>query len=90
MHQPPEDPRTAVEIPQATKQRLGLDGKRSWIICDEANRFIWPGPDLRPVSRTKKDKFTYGFLPQKLLNTIKLKVNYLRKGRNLKIVSREE
>ena len=43
---PPHDPEAAVEIPLATKMRLGLDDDRSWIILTEANRFTWPGPDL--------------------------------------------
>jgi hypothetical protein len=31
-HTPPRDPAHAVEIPLATKHRLGLDDERSWII----------------------------------------------------------
>jgi len=38
----------AVEISHETKRRLGLDDDRSWIVLTEANRFAWPGPDLRP------------------------------------------
>ncbi len=41
-HSPPSDPADAVEIPAATKRRLGLDDQRSWIILTESNRFIWP------------------------------------------------
>ena len=47
-HLPPADPSLAVEIPIATKRRLGLDDHRSWVVLGEANRFLWPGPDLRP------------------------------------------
>jgi hypothetical protein len=32
-----------------TKRRLGLDAEQSWIMITEANGFVWPGPDLRPV-----------------------------------------
>jgi hypothetical protein len=45
-HTPPGDPGEAVEIPLATKQRLGLDSEKSWVVCSEVNRFMWPGPDL--------------------------------------------
>ncbi len=45
-HAPPADASMAVEIPPATKRRLGLDSERSWVVLSEANRFIWPGPDL--------------------------------------------
>jgi hypothetical protein len=51
-HTPPANAQDAVEIPAATKTRLGLgadDGERSWIVISEANEFIWPGPDLRTV-----------------------------------------
>ena len=34
--------------PDTVKRRLELDDERSWIVLTEANRFIWPGPDLRP------------------------------------------
>lgn len=50
-HSPPENPGDAVEIPQATKVRLGLDSERSWIVVSEGNSFVWPGPDLRPQTR---------------------------------------
>lgn len=49
-HTPPQHPEEAVEIPSAVKRRLGLDEDRSWIMVSEINRFVWPGPDLRPVS----------------------------------------
>ena len=34
-HTPPLDLSAAVEIPLATKQRLGLDSQRSWVVCSE-------------------------------------------------------
>ena len=51
-HSPPADPETAIEIAAVTKARLGLDPQRSWIVCNEANVFAWPGPDLRAAGRT--------------------------------------
>jgi mRNA-degrading endonuclease toxin of MazEF toxin-antitoxin module len=42
-HTEPEHPDMAVEIPLRVKQHLNLDSERSWIICTEVNRFIWPG-----------------------------------------------
>lgn len=47
-HSPPQTPEDAVEIPADTKRRLGLDEAPSWVVLTEANRFVWPGPDLRP------------------------------------------
>ena len=34
----------ALEIPPATKARLGLDSERSWVVLTEANDFRWPVP----------------------------------------------
>lgn len=64
-HTPPKDPALALEIPPATKARLGLDDERSWIVLTEANRFIWPGPDLRPATRGDAATVAYGLLPAK-------------------------
>ena len=62
-HTPPSDPETALELPPATKARLGLDGERSWAVLTEVNRFAWPRPDLRPIS-PQKDTCLYGCLPE--------------------------
>lgn len=62
-HSPPADPADALEIPQPTKQRLGLDSDRSWVVLSEANDFIWPGPDLRPAVSGELSSVVYGMLP---------------------------
>ena len=49
-HSAPSSPDDAIEIPAATKARLGLDRERSWVMISEVNRFVWPGPDLAPLS----------------------------------------
>jgi hypothetical protein len=64
-HTPPEHADDAVEIPTATKQRLGLDAERSWIVISELNEFVWPGPDLRPVPGRDESTIVYGALPPK-------------------------
>ena len=70
-HTPPSDPNLSVEIPSLTKQRLGLDDQRSWVVLSEANRFIWPGPDLRLFSSGDAASVSYGLLPSNLFNEIK-------------------
>ncbi len=60
-HTPPRTAEEAVEIPATTKNRLGLDEGRSWIVVTEINRFVWPGVDLLPVSG--KGGYDYGVLP---------------------------
>jgi hypothetical protein len=62
-HSPLADPAEAIEIPPTTKIRLGLDGERSWIVITEANEFVWPGPDLRPVPGRDASTIAYGPLP---------------------------
>ena len=62
-HRPPNDPADALEIPAAIKAHLGLDGLRSWIMLTETNDFLWPGPDLKPISRSQPANFEFGMLP---------------------------
>lgn len=63
-HTAPAVAGTAIEIPQAVKRHLGLDGERSWIVVAEGNEFVWPGYDLRKLPQT--DRYDYGFLPPRL------------------------
>jgi hypothetical protein len=62
-HVQPANPAEAIEIPVETKKRLGLDSQRSWIVVAEANEFIWPGPDLRPIPGRDISTIAYGALP---------------------------
>jgi hypothetical protein len=66
-HSAPKQPNSAVEIPAQTKARLGMDGLRSWIVTTEANEFIWPGSDVRIVSRSRP---AYGQLPERLVTRV--------------------
>jgi hypothetical protein len=70
-HTPPSVGSLAVEIPYATKHRLGLDAERSWVMLTEANRFIWPGPDLRMEQGAGAANVAYGLLPRALFNEIR-------------------
>jgi hypothetical protein len=58
-HSLPHSSANAVEIPPATKRRLGLDDARSWIVLDEANRFVWPRPDIRPFDTPQGGTISY-------------------------------
>ncbi len=70
-HAPPDEPELAVEIPAATKRRLGLDAEPSWIVLSEANRFAWPGPDLRPMASGDTTTILYGELPADLFRQVR-------------------
>jgi hypothetical protein len=87
-HTKPDDPH-AVELSLAVKQRLGLDDHPSWIITNELNRFIWPGYDLRPVSRDKPDTFAWGFLPVDVFAAVKRGIAAHQKSSDLSIAPRE-
>jgi hypothetical protein len=86
-HAIPKTPDAAVEIPAATKKRLGLDEDRSWVVISEGNRFAWPGPDIRPIA---PGRFDYGFLPPALFQRIQAQFAAFFKARRLPIVSRTE
>ena len=72
-HTPPSNLLLAVEIPAAVIRRLKLDDVRSWVVLAEANRFTWPGPDLRPLRPGDAQSTAYGPLPYGLFEEIRLK-----------------
>lgn len=76
-HTPPSDPQAAVEIPAIVKDRLRLDFERSWIVLTESNRFVWPGPDIRPVDT---ESGYYGPLPPALFAEVKRRFIELAKS----------
>ena len=67
----------AIEIPGPVKQRLRLDDERSWIVLTESNRFVWPGPDLRPVD---SDSGYFGAIPASLFAEVKRRFVALARG----------
>ncbi len=89
-HTPPGDHETAVEIPAMTKRRLGLDDAQSWILCEEGNRFAWPGPDLRPVTEREPSTIWYGPLPPGLLTDVQATIIRLGRARRQRDVARTE
>lgn len=70
-HLPPDRSSRSVEIPQAVKQRLGLDDARSWVVLSEWNEFVWPGPDLRRLPGHDNASVAYGMLPPGLFAAIR-------------------
>ena len=86
-HSLPLKDEDGIEIPQATTRRLGLDGKRSWIITTELNQFTWPGPDIRP---TPSGQYLYGYLPEKLMRLVIDQVKRHARDKQLETVPRAE
>lgn len=89
-HTPPSDPALSVEIPLATKRRLKLDDVRSWVVLAEANRFVWPGPDLRPTTPGDAGSVAYGHLPYALFEEIRRKFIAALKAESARAVPRTE
>ena len=89
-HSPPRHPEDAIEMPPALKAHLGLDELPSWIVVTETNDFLWPGPDLRPISRAKPDQFHYGMLPPKFYALIRDRILQAHSRRRLSRVERSE
>jgi hypothetical protein len=89
-HTPPTDAALAVEIPVAVKRRLKLDHERSWVVLTEANRFIWPGPNLRPAMPGDAASVSYGLLPYGLFEEIQTKFIAAVKARRASVVPSSE
>lgn len=89
-HSQPADPSLALEIPQSTKRRLGLDSERSWIVLSEANNFAWPGPDLRPAINGDAKSIVYGMLPRNFTASLRDRFVAVLERRRATIVTRSE
>ncbi len=68
--QPPRRAADGFEVPPRVKAHLELDAERCWIMVTELNRFLWPGPDVRPIQRGKELTPFYGTLPEKLFRPV--------------------
>ena len=86
-HAIPSTADAAIEIPVATKRRLGLDDAPSWILVGEGNRFVWPGPDSRPID---SGVFAYGFLPPALFQRVPEKSRTHAVARRVRFVPRSD
>lgn len=87
-HSASSRPEDAIEIPAATKARLGLDSERSWVVISEVNRFVWPGPDLAPVPGNTH-RFDYGFLPPRFFKMVASQIVERARARKLTATPRE-
>lgn len=85
-HTPPTETDQAIEIPAATKRRLGLDDERSWIITTEYNKFTWPGYDIR---KAPTGTYSYGLLPENLIKQIIESVKRNASNKDLKEIGRD-
>jgi hypothetical protein len=80
----------AEEVSEATRRRLGLQDSPCWIVLTEVNRFVWPGPDLRPVERPAGAFYSFGLLPARQFKRVRDAVLVLARTRTLGVVPRTE
>lgn len=74
-----------MEIPMATKKRLRLDALPSWVITTEVNRFVWPGPDIRPAP---DGRAAYGLLPAKMTYELVKRIRRNARDKSISVVER--
>jgi len=89
-HALPTQPAFALEIPSITKRRLGLDSQRAWVVFNEANRFVWPGPDLRILPGQDAATAAYGVLPPNFFSVLRDRYLAAIKAHRSEIVRRSD
>jgi hypothetical protein len=89
-HTPPAAPGDAVPFPLDAKLRIGLDDAPSWIVTTEANAFVWPGPDVRPVPGRTPTTMIYGRIPNALLQRVARSYLINRQKQRSRLVPRTE
>ena len=67
------------------REVLRLDSERSWVVLTEANDFIWPGPDLRPILGGDASTVAIGFLPPGFMKVLRERL--LRLGRERRAIA---
>ena len=87
-HTPPAHPDEAVELPGDIKSQIGLDADASWVNTAEANEFVWPGPDIRPVPGRSPPTVVYGRVPRGFLVRVVKSYSANRLGQRTRIVAR--
>jgi hypothetical protein len=86
----PASANDAEEVSEVAWRRLGLQDSPCWIALSEVNRFVWPGPDLRPVERPAGAFYSFGLLPAVQFKLIRDAVLMRARTGRLGIVPRAE
>lgn len=87
-HAAPPNDAEAIEIPANVRKQLGLDRDQSWIMVNELNRFIWPGPDIRPAPG--RETPLYDALPDWLFERVREGILRQNSSGRLKVTKRTE
>jgi hypothetical protein len=89
-HVPPSSETGAIDLPAETKKRLRLDDAESWVVTDELNEFLWPGPDLRPIPGKQPKTVVYGLLPASYYEKLREDVRKRVEAQAVQVVSRSQ
>ncbi len=89
-HSVPDDAGAAIEVPPRTRNRLGLDGDRQWVVLSELNSFLWPGPELRPAQGQGPESVIIGELPAALSTLINTRLQERIRAWRVAITTRTE
>lgn len=90
-HSPPRGEQGSIPVDPRIKERLKLDDDVSYVVTDELNTFVWPGPDLRPTAAGRGEpdaSCVYGYIPQSLLTKIGLSIAEHRNQQRFRLVKR--
>ena len=87
-HSPPRKAIDAIALPPAVRRHLGLGEEESFIVTTEANAFVWPGPDVRPIPGSNPARIIYGRVPDELLRMGALSFLANRKKQRAALVAR--
>jgi uncharacterized protein YifN (PemK superfamily) len=89
----PDDP-WKIEIPRSIKERIGFDGRRSWVDVTELNIFTWTEHHLRPTrtlagkAKPEQETCLYGYLPSGFFRKITKATDEYRRTNKPKLVIR--
>jgi hypothetical protein len=89
-HTAPYHPEESILLTQETKQRVGLDGNDSWLMCNEVNKFTWPSALIRTVPYSSPRTFVYGMLPECVLTEARCKLKEFTEQCGLHFVPRPD
>lgn len=89
-HTPPGKGETAVKVPAAVANHLGLDESPSWIKTDQVNKLVWEkGRIPHGISRTAKGEWTFDMVPQGLGRQVFEQVRDKARQRRLQTIDRD-
>jgi hypothetical protein len=89
-HSPPRDDTDAVPLSAETRKVVGLGDDPAWVVTTEANSFVWPGPDVRPVPNRRPRVVVYGRLPMTVLRAVAASFLANRERQRARLVNRTE